>query len=152
MLDHGSDVLLALPPRSLKNQRNSEPWEGTVAAGVSEAEACTTPHGLSKIVEESRFAKVRHYPLSRIIRARDEAKCGSGLSRDPEGSPQEWENLLESPSLSSSPEFPVETPARRWPELMEEQGMDFYDHQTAFDEREKRELLMQEQDGVLWSV
>lgn len=146
MLDHGSGVPLALPPRSLKNQRNSEPWEETVAAGVAFCgKMGSRTAGFELLADPSESSQVTDKRgVQRLLLA--------PRVSDSEGSPQEWENLFESLSLSSSPGLPAEIPARRWPELMKERGMDFYDHQAAFDEREKRELLMQEQDGALWSV
>jgi hypothetical protein len=232
MWDRGSALPLAFPSQSLKDRRHSQPWEEAASTGVSQAEACATPPGLVKTVAESCCAEARRCPSRRMIRARDTAERGSGLSRDPgegassgprsepvprsettsraspcahptnwestadptcrgkrgsrtagfeflsdpsessqvtdqrgvrrllpaprvsdpEESPPMWENLLESLTLSSSPGFPAEPSARRWPELMEERDMDFHDHRAVFDDRERRERLMQEQDGAPWSA
>ena len=62
------------------------------------------------------------------------------------------EDLLESLPISSSPESPATPSSHYWPELMEEPMDDWRDDPTTLDERNRRALLEQEQDGALWSA
>jgi hypothetical protein len=145
---------------SLKPQSEPVPQAETTSHGLP----CTYPTSWMSVEDPALCGKTGYRTAgsklpahpSESSRVTDERAVQRALPApcvsDPEGSPQGWEDLLESLALSSSPRFPAEPSARRWPELMEERGMDFHDHRAAFDERERRERLMREQDGTLWSA